>query len=130
MIAAKNRFHGHNAVKRIYARGQTTRTTGLSLKYALNQRRATYRVAVVVNKQISKSAVVRNRIRRRVYSALSGLLTTETGSYDLVFTVFDDQLATWSPAQLKNAIHACLTQAHIPAAKSTQPAGKNVKVKP
>jgi ribonuclease P protein component len=42
------------------------------------------RVAVSVSKKVSKSAVVRNTIRRRVYSALPPLGSVKPGSYLLM----------------------------------------------
>lgn len=49
---------------------------GFSVFYATNSKRSDYRLAVVVSKKIAKSAVKRNRIRRRIFETVrkSGLL--------------------------------------------------------
>lgn len=46
-----------------------------SLRFILNQNTSNPRIGVSVSKKISKSAVVRNTTRRRIYSALRGLIT-------------------------------------------------------
>lgn len=50
-------------------------------------------MAVVVSKKQSKSAVVRNRIRRRLYEAGRELIPVDA-RYDLVITVMTDKVAT------------------------------------
>ncbi len=94
MIHQTHRFHGHNSLRFVYTHGQTVRSQHLVLKYVRNPRRKTYRVAVVVSRKVSKSAVVRNRIRRRIYEIIRIQSPHITQAYDLVFTVFSDQLAT------------------------------------
>jgi ribonuclease P protein component len=104
MIGRKNRFHGYNSLNYVYRHGQTARGQLLSLKYAENPKRKEYRVAVVVSKKVSKSAVVRNRIRRRVYEAIRQHDCGIVKPYDLVFTVFHQQVATMPIAELQQII--------------------------
>jgi ribonuclease P protein component len=92
MIARKHRFHGHNSLRYVYSNGQTVRSSMGALKFVPNPRRETYRAAVVVSKKNNKLAVVRNRIRRRIYEVIR-LNVSESCNYDMVFTVFSDQLA-------------------------------------
>lgn len=93
MISRLHRFHGHNALKSVYQRGATARGPVMSLKYAHRPNKP-YRTAVVVSKKVHKSAVVRNRIRRRVYEVCRKQKMIDLDGTDLVFTVFSDQLAT------------------------------------
>lgn len=113
MLAKENRFHGYNSLRFVYNRGQTVRGTLSSLKYALNERRETYRCAVVVSKKVNKSAVARNRIRRRVYEVVRGLAPRIKGPYDIVITIFSEQFVTMPAAELERTIKAQLKQAHI-----------------
>jgi ribonuclease P protein component len=95
MINRAHRFHGYNALRYVYKQGKTVRVAQgalFTLRYVLNPQRKTYRLAVVVSKKQSKSAVVRNRIRRRLYEAGRELIP-ESSCYDLVFTVTSDQTA-------------------------------------
>jgi ribonuclease P protein component len=64
VIARKNRFHGHNSVSKV--RGSTVYSPLLSIRYEKNNKND-YRLAVVVSKKVDGHAVVRNRIRRRIY---------------------------------------------------------------
>jgi ribonuclease P protein component len=112
MIARKNRFHGHNALNYTYRQGKTARTAHCSLRYVANGRRQTYRAAIVVSKKLSKSAVVRNRIRRRLYEQVRGLVPV-SARYDLVLTAFSEQLATMPEKDINKTISGLLQTAGL-----------------
>lgn len=97
----------------MYRKGNTVRGPLISLKYVQNARREQYRLAVVVSKKVHKSAVVRNRIRRRLYEAVRLLEDQITEPYDIVITVFHDGVATMPSDELKKMVFAQLKQAHI-----------------
>lgn len=99
MISRIHRFHGHNSLQYVYQHGQLVRGSLLSLKYSPNPRRRHYRTAVVVSRKVSKSAVVRNRIRRRLYEVVRLLSGEFQGVFDLVFLVYDEKLAA-EPAEV------------------------------
>ena len=119
MIGRANRFHGYNALRHVYGRGQTVRGTHLSLKYMVNPRRSSstssssFRVAVVVSRKVHKSAVVRNRIRRRIYEIIRGQAGAFDQPYDLVFTIFSDQLAELPAPELRQLVESQLERASI-----------------
>lgn len=113
MLDRAHRFHGLNSLTYAYRRGQTVRGPQLALKYALNQRRQSYRAAVVVSRKVDKSAVVRNRIRRRIYEAVREVSPGIGRSYDLVFTVFSSQLAELDHKQLQRLVRAQLRRAGV-----------------
>lgn len=102
MFGRSHRFHGHNSLAPIYRRGSTLRGAQISLKYSQRPGRP-YRVAVVVSRKVNKSAVVRNRIRRRIYEAVRVSNAVPAG-YDLIFTVFHDQVADWPAAKLTEQV--------------------------
>ncbi len=113
MISRTHRFHGYGSLRFLYKNGHTVRGPLLSLKYAQNPRRQAYRMAVVVSKKVSKSAVVRNSIRRRIYETVRLLEGGITKPYDIVFTVFHEQVTELSSDKLHNMIHEQLKQANI-----------------
>lgn len=113
MISRSHRFHGYGSLRHVYRNGKTVRGPLCALKYGENPRRKTYRLAVVVSKKVAKSAVLRNRIRRRIYEAVRLLEDKITGPYDLVITVFHDQLATVDSDELNQVIKAQLKQAGV-----------------
>jgi ribonuclease P protein component len=113
MISKPHRFHGYGSLRYVYNNGKTVRGPLCSLKYTLNERRKTYRLAVVVSKKVSKSAVIRNRIRRRVYETVRLLEYKIDAPYDLVLTVFSENVATLGEAELSRAIRAQFKQAGV-----------------
>lgn len=113
MIGRANRFHGHNSLRYVYQNGKTVRGPLCAIKYASNNRRKVYRLAVVVSKKVNKSAVVRNRIRRRLYEAVRHEAPAIQEPYDIVITVFHDQLASISSEEVTRLVRAQLKQAKI-----------------
>jgi ribonuclease P protein component len=109
MISVKHRFHGHNSLRAVYGRGRTVRGPFITLKY-LERSGRPYRAAVVVSRKVHKSAVVRNRIRRRIYEIIRRSDGRLTEGRDLVFTVFSDRVADMPAADLSDAIGRLLKQ--------------------
>lgn len=94
MISRKYRFRGHKSLDYIYKKGRTAKAGPMSIKFAPS-RGEDYRLAVVVSKKVSKSAVKRNRIRRRIFEQFR-LIRAEHGQpirYDIIITAFKDDLA-------------------------------------
>jgi ribonuclease P protein component len=113
MLDKLHRFHGLNSLNFAYKKGQIVRGGQLSLRYTVNSRRQAYRVAVVVSKKVDKSAVVRNRIRRRLYEVIRQQLTDLERPLDLVFTAFNPLLATIDSAQLEKQVADLLRRAGV-----------------
>jgi ribonuclease P protein component len=113
MISRQFRFHGYGSLNFTYRRGQTVRGQWLALRYVANSRHQSYRAAVVVSRKVHKSAVVRNRIRRRIYEIVRLELPTNVPPHDLIFTVYSEQVADVSAAQLKRAVRRLLRQAGL-----------------
>ncbi|HUS25881.1 MAG TPA: ribonuclease P protein component [Nevskiaceae bacterium] len=131
MIHQTHRFHGRGSFRFVYQHGQTVRGPLCTLKFIRNSRRDTYRVAVVVSRKVHKSAVVRNRIRRRMYEAVRKQEPAITRPYDLVFTVFSDQLATMEGLDLQQMVCRQLQDAKVIDTKSALPdAASHAIVKP
>jgi ribonuclease P protein component len=110
MIARRARFHGYGSLKRVYQHGETARASQLSLRFAARPAGRGTRVAVVVSKKVHKSAVVRNRIRRRIYEQVR-LSSIQLDGVDLVFTAFSEQLAMLETPQLTQTVQGLLQKA-------------------
>ncbi len=121
MIIRVHRFHGYNALRHAYGRGQTVRGPMLAIKYLRNPKRTSYRAAVVVSRKVHKSAVVRGRIRRRIYEIIRGQEDNIHEPYDIIVTVFSEQLAVVSASELHEAVVSQLERTGIVTAitKST-----------
>lgn len=113
MISKQHRFHGYNQLARLYRKAQTARSAYMALKYAPNSGQDGYRLAVVVSRKVHKSAVVRNRIRRRVFEAYRVILADRPLAYDMAVVVYSEQVATMPAADLTRTIRGQLRQAGI-----------------
>jgi len=114
MIHSTHRFHGRSGLRFVYQNGSAVRGESLGLRVARNSRQQTWRVAVVVSRKVSKSAVVRNRIRRRIFE----LVRREAAGrikqpYDLVFSAYSDTLAAMSHDDLAAAVRLLLDRAQL-----------------
>lgn len=85
----------------------------MSLKCLRQQNPSDNRVAVVVSKKVDKKAVIRNRIRRRVYEIIRISWPTTKQGYDLVFTIHDGSVATTKHGDLEAEIAKLLTKAEL-----------------
>ncbi|MCL2095050.1 ribonuclease P protein component [Candidatus Saccharibacteria bacterium] len=69
MISSKYRFHSRGGVQAVRARGKKIYGREITAVAMENARGGT-RIGVVVSKKVLKSAVARNRLRRRVYEVV------------------------------------------------------------
>jgi ribonuclease P protein component len=109
MLDRKHRFHGYSSLKNVYPKTTSVRGSYISLRYANRPEHRPYRVAVVVGKKVHKSAVKRNRIRRRLYEAIR-LSTNIPESTDLIFNVYSDQVAEMDFKLLSEQINDLLSK--------------------
>lgn len=108
MINRAHRFHRRNAIRAVYRNGHSVRANQIALKIMRNNRSESYRAAVVVSRKVHKSAVLRNRIRRRIYEALRTFEPQILQPYDLIFIVYSDEFATIDYARLHETIGSLL----------------------
>ena len=90
MLARENRLRKANEITRVYKRGNYGAVSGVLSVKALSSGRGQTRVVVVVGKKISKKAVVRNKIRRRLIGHLQAHWATLRAGYDIVVNVHTD----------------------------------------
>jgi ribonuclease P protein component len=117
MLTRSHRFHGYGSLRRTYSNGQTARGSLISLRFAPRPNGKSYRVAIVVSRKVHKSAVIRNRIRRRVYELVRRSQAVPPNT-DLIFTVFSDQVANLEADQLNSIIGELLNKANPQPEKS------------
>jgi ribonuclease P protein component len=113
MISRAHRFHGYNSLSFVYRNGQTIRGPLFAIKYIQNPRRKEYRAAVVVSRKVHKSAVSRNRMRRRLYALLQDFEPQIIGPFDIVITVFHSTLLEETPKNLSHQLKKQLEAAGI-----------------
>jgi len=113
MILKKYRFHGYNSLRHVYTTGKTVRAGSMALRISPNPHRTDYRLAIVVSKKVSKSAVKRNRMRRRLYEIVRGYEPQMIAQLDMVLTVFEDAVATMPADELNGLVSKLLKDAKI-----------------
>ena len=112
MISKKYRFHSRGGVRYTYQNGKTIRGAKISLVFADNSRNK-QRYAVVVSKKILKSAVSRNRIRRRTYEAIRVQLPNIQKPVDCIFIVNSKDIFDIDFKELRTLIRDLLKEADI-----------------
>lgn len=85
----------------------------MTLKYTTHPKRKTPRVAVVVSKKTHKSAVGRNRIRRRIYEIIRQKLPDIEPNRDLVFIIFSAETLATPHAELVQTIDQLFSSADV-----------------
>lgn len=111
MISRKHRFHGRNSLNIVYRHGKIVRNQLGTLRFNPTRAEKPFRCAVVVSKKVHKSAVVRNRIRRRIYEIVRK--QTQYTTNDIIITVFSDQAAIMPSANLHNLIFDLFTKSAV-----------------
>jgi ribonuclease P protein component len=120
MIDRTHRFHGYNSLRFVYGKGQTIRGAQVAMRYIENTRRQQWRAAVVVSRKVSKSAVVRNKIRRRIYEIVRANQDFITKPYDLVFLVYSPLLNELEFTKVSETIVDLLTKSGVMSEKLPQ----------
>ena len=96
----------------MYQKGKTVRKPKMSLVFCENTRGFT-RMAVVVSKKVDKTAVGRNRIRRRVYEVLRKNLEFIPEKMDYVFVVFSRDVMTMPFTELEKTLGELVAEAKV-----------------
>jgi len=113
MISKEFRFHGHASLKYVFAKGQQARSKFFAIKYIANPHRRHSRLAVVVSKKIFKSAVQRNRVRRRVYEIARPFMIEMVQPIDAVISVYSQEVLTLTNQELGVQVLPLLHQAGL-----------------
>ena len=112
MLSKKYRFHSRGGVRFTYQKGKTIRTPKISLVFNENSR-GHQRFAVVISKKVIKSAVGRNRVRRRVYEAIRVNLLNFKDKKDCIFVIYGNEIKEMDFTKLIKIISDLLEQSKI-----------------
>jgi len=113
MISSLFRFHGHGSLRYVYKNGKAVRSQLLTIKTTQNSRRKQSRVSVVVSKKVLKSAVGRNRIRRRLYEYMRHTLPNIPQAHDIVLIVTSSEVRTMPYMELSAHLGQLLEKAEL-----------------
>ena len=83
------------------------------MKFTSNPHRKHSRFAVVISKKVIKSAVQRNRLRRRIYEIIRQELPTLKKSHDIVLMVFSGEVYSMNHKSLTELVKQLFSQANL-----------------
>ena len=112
MLCKKYRFHSRGGVRYVYQKGKTVRSPKMSLVYTMNTRGFT-RVAVVVSKKVEKTAVGRNRMRRRVYEAIRKNFDSIPKKRDYVFMIYSKEVMRMPFGELEAVLGKLIEESKV-----------------
>ena len=96
----------------MYQKGKTIRSPKMSLIFLDNSKGFT-RIAVVVSKKVEKSAVKRNRIRRRIYEVLRNNLESIPKKRDYIFVVYSKELENLPVDEIEKILGKLVSESKI-----------------
>ena len=112
MLNRKYRFHSRGGVRYVYQKGKTIRKPKMSLVFVENTRGFT-RMGVVVSKKVEKTAVGRNRIRRRIYEALRLNMEDIPKKTDYIFVVYSKDFLKMSFKEIEKILGELVAEAKV-----------------
>lgn len=113
MLTNQHRFHGHGSLRYVYKNGNAVRSSMMTIKYIANPRRKHSRFAIVISKKVLKSAVGRNRIRRRVYEVVRNELPDLRPAQDIVILIFSSEVISLPHEDLTALVKQLFSQADL-----------------
>jgi ribonuclease P protein component len=113
MLSRRHRFHGHNSVRRVYKDGRSVRTALAGIHVLRGERLRTSKIAIVVSRKVDKSAVRRNRIRRRLYEFCRKQEPNINPPAEVVITVYQSELGALPPERLEAELNELFKKAKL-----------------
>ncbi len=113
MLSSDFRFHGHGSLRYLYKNADAFRAKFFTIKVLKNSHRNKSRFAVVVSKKVHKSAVGRNRMRRRIYEILRSELPKLNDVYDIVVIITTSEVITADFTELQSSMRSLFEQADL-----------------
>lgn len=113
MLAFQYRFHGHGSLRYVYSKGRAERSRFFTVKATHNVRRQYPRFAVVISKKVHKSAVGRNRMRRRIYEVIRYEIPRMQSVNDVAVIVISAEVMALPSDDLHKQLVSLFTQAGL-----------------
>jgi ribonuclease P protein component len=113
MLTKHQRFHGHGSLRFLHKNAEVYRSHAMTLKVVSNPHRKQSRMAVIVSKKIHKSAVGRNRMRRRVYEILRREHPKFFHVNDIAVIITSAEVITMPHDELTQMLVGLLSQAGV-----------------
>ena len=112
MLAREHRLRKAYEIARVYKKGSYGSAEGVLSVKAVSSGHPHARAVVVVPKKVSKRAVVRNHLRRRLVGLLQQDWATVRSGYDIVISVHSD-IGQLPASNLRQYLTAALKRAGV-----------------
>jgi ribonuclease P protein component len=103
VLAKENRIHGRKAFLGILKTNTVIRGKYFNLSYSPNQTEK-IKAAVVVGKKISKKAVDRNRLRRKIFEILRKKFALALSGKNIIIIVFNPNTVNLKSSEIEELI--------------------------
>ncbi len=113
MIKQQNRFKGQAGIIQANRYGQSVRSSDITIRYLDKHNQTPSKFAVVVSKKVARLAVTRNRIRRKVFNVLEGLMPRIPNGYLFVISVYDEGIKSAKQKDLEEKIKELLKKQEL-----------------
>jgi ribonuclease P protein component, eubacterial len=113
MLSQKYRFHSRGGIRYVYNNGRSIRGSRMALTYIKGTNRKHSRFSVIISKKVLKSAVGRNRIRRRVYESIRLNLERLSSPNDVLVTIYDSSFRDSPYNDVTSCINKLLKEASL-----------------
>ena len=112
MLSRVYRFHSRGGVNWVYKNGRRFNRDNLSVIVVVGTGRKFSRFAVVVSKKVYKSAVKRNRIRRRIYEIIRLYISSTVleNTVDVMISVYSPEVLDLPEGSLADEVVGLLKQ--------------------
>lgn len=111
MFPLENRLKNDKDIKTLFARGKSVFDISIGLKFCKNKLNNS-RFTVVVGTKVSKKAVIRNKIKRRIRAIIEEKLPFITGGFDVMILVKKEVIKQKYP-ELKDQVEHILKRAKL-----------------
>lgn len=110
MISKEYRFHGTKQINLVYLKGKKVNKEDFSIKFLSFNSSKKIKIAVVVSKKVNKRAVVRNKIRRRLYSSLQKQIPNIPLGIGLMLTVYNQSILDKKQTEIDETIQKIISE--------------------
>lgn len=113
MLSKSLRFKGLHSLDWTYRHSRTFRNDYFTIKFAYNKQISRFRLAVVVSRKINHSAVIRNKIRRRLFEAFGEFKDEITDHVDLICIINSASVIDLSYREIENQVKYFLVKNNL-----------------
>ena len=111
MFLSVNRLRNDTDIKTLFSRGKSVFDICLGIKFRKNNLKDS-RFAVVVGTKVSKKAVIRNRIKRRIRAIVEKQIPNIEKGFDVMFLVKKEAIVL-TPSELEDQLMRIFKRAKL-----------------